>query len=53
MNMRLKDVIVTAASGASFSKHPIVFIRGNNVKSIQLPNDLIERHHVEMKRKCK
>lgn len=53
MNIRLKDVIVTAASGTSFSKHPEAFIRGNNVKSMQLPEDIIERHIEDIKRKCK
>ena len=36
MNISLTDVIVTAPSGAQFSKHPKCFIRGNNVKSMQL-----------------
>ncbi len=51
MNLRLKDVLLTSSGGRSFSKHPEVFIRGNNIKSIQLPNDLIEKHISETKRK--
>ena len=51
MNMKLTDVVVTAPTGLTFSKHPQVFIRGNNIKAIQLQPDIIERHVAEMKRK--
>ncbi len=51
MNLRLKEVVVTAADGMSFSKHPVVFIRGNNIKSIQLPGDILDRHVTELKKK--
>ena len=51
MNMRLKDVVITAANGMSFNKHPVAFIRGNNIKSIQLPTDIIDRHIAELKKK--
>ena len=51
MNLTLSEVLVTAATGLTFSKHPKVFIRGNNIKAIQLQPDIIERHAAEMKRK--
>ena len=51
MNMSLRDVIVTASSGQMFSKHPKCYIRGNNVKAMQLQPDIIEKHTAEIKRK--
>lgn len=51
MNLRLKDVLVTAGSTLNSSKHPRVYIRGNNIKSIQLPPDIIENHIANMKKK--
>ena len=52
MNMHLKDVIITSADGI-FSKCQEAFIRGNNVKAIQLSEELLTKHLAEMKRKCK
>lgn len=52
MNMRLKDVIITSPDG-KFSKCPEAFIRGNNIKAIQLTEDLIDKHISDMKKKCK
>ena len=34
MNLRLKDVIITDPSASTQSKHPIAYIRGNNIKAI-------------------
>lgn len=51
MNLRLRDVVVTAADGLTFCKHPVAFIRGNNIKSIQMPGDILERHVQELKKK--
>ena len=51
MNLRLRDVVVTAPDGLTFCKHPVAFIRGNNIKSIQMPGDILERHVQELKKK--
>jgi U6 snRNA-associated Sm-like protein LSm4 len=51
MNIRMKDVIITSADG-TFCKCPEIFIRGNNVKAIQLSEDIIEKHIGDMKKKC-
>ena len=52
MNIKLKDVIATNSDGV-FSKFPVVFIRGNNVKSIQLSDEILENYKLEIKKKCK
>jgi len=52
MNMKLSEVTITSPDG-KFCKSPEVFLRGNNIKSIQLIEDILEKHIVEMKRKCK
>ena len=52
MNIKLKDVILTTAEG-KFSKFDIVFIRGNNVKAIQLNEDIITNYQSELKKKCR
>jgi U6 snRNA-associated Sm-like protein LSm4 len=43
MNFKLSDVTITSAHG-TFSKCPLAFIRGNNIKSIQLEDEIIEKH---------
>ena len=53
MNLKLKDVTVSSYNGKKFSKHPEVFIRGNNIKGIQLTPDLVENHIESLKKQSK
>ena len=43
MNLKLSSAIVTSIDG-KFSKFDTVFIRGNNIKSIQMAEDTIPKH---------
>ena len=52
MNLRLKDVIVTTAVGV-YHKHPTAYIRGNNIKCIQLQPEIIQTHLENIRIKCK
>ena len=51
MNLSLTEVILTSSSGSSFSRHPKVFIRGNNIKAMQMQPDILDKHLAELKRK--
>ena len=51
MNLRLSNVVITSSDG-KFSKCQEVFIRGNNVKSIQMSDEVLENHANEIKKKC-
>ena len=51
MNLKLVGgVTITSASGV-FSKCDEVFIRGNNIKTIQFAKEVLDKHQVEVKRK--
>ena len=51
MNLKLGNgVVITSANGV-FSKCEEVFIRGNNIKTIQFESEVLQRHQVEVKRK--
>ena len=51
MNLKLGNgVVITSANGA-FSKCDELFIRGNNIKTIQFESEVLARHQVEVKRK--
>lgn len=52
MNVKLSKVILTSAQG-SFSKCEEAFIRGNNIKSIQFEESIIDKHQEEIKKRCK
>ena len=41
MNITLKQVILTASSGDAFQKIPEIYIRGNTIKYIRVPEDVI------------
>ena len=43
MNLKLSEVTITSASGI-FSCCPELFIRGNNVKTIQFASEVLDRH---------
>lgn len=47
MNLKLKDVIITSYDG-KFSKTTEVFIRGNNVKSIQMSDDVLDKYQADI-----
>jgi U6 snRNA-associated Sm-like protein LSm4 len=43
MNLKLTKVIITTQNGA-FSRCDEVFVRGNNVKTIQFNPEVLEKH---------
>lgn len=55
MNLKLggegNPVIITSASGETFSRCEEVFIRGNNIKTIQFAPEVLAKHQVEVKRR--
>ena len=50
MNLKLTKVIITSQSG-QFARCDEVFIRGNNIKSIQFSPEVLEKHLVEVKKR--
>ena len=55
MNLKLGSadapVIITSANGDVFSRAQEVFIRGNNIKTIQFAPEVLAKHQVEVKRR--
>jgi U6 snRNA-associated Sm-like protein LSm4 len=43
MNMTLSEVICTSRDGEKFWKMPEVFIRGNSIKYIRIPDEILEQ----------
>ena len=43
MNIHLRDVICTSRDGDRFWKIPECYIRGNSIKYLRIPEDVIER----------
>lgn len=43
MNLKLKEITYTSSDAEKFWKVPEGFIRGNNIKSIQFKEGLIEK----------
>lgn len=52
MNLKLNEVTITTSDG-KFYKSNEVFIRGNNIKSIQFDDSVLIKHQTEIKKKCK
>lgn len=48
MNMHMKDVIITSRDG-KFNQCKEVFVRGNNINSIQIQPEVLEKHSVQVK----
>ncbi|KAG2736565.1 hypothetical protein G9P44_000655 [Scheffersomyces stipitis] len=42
MNLTLKDVIQTSSNGETFLKIPEVYIRGNHIKYLRLPEEIMD-----------
>ena len=42
MNIHLKDVVLTSKDGDKFWKLPEIFLRGNNIKYMRVPDDIID-----------
>ena len=42
MNMHMRDAVLTSKDGDRFWRVPACFIRGNNVKTIRVPDEVIE-----------
>ncbi|CAN6618925.1 U6 snRNA-associated Sm-like protein LSm4 [Trichomonascus vanleenenianus] len=48
MNLTLKEVVQTSADGKSFQKVPQTYVRGNIIKYLQIPDELID--HIKEER---
>jgi len=48
MNLSLSDVIITSSDGQRFWQLKECFIRGNNVKYFQVPDEVLEQVKVDM-----
>ena len=46
----MSNVVITSSTG-KFSKCVEVFIRGNNIKSIQFDQNLVKQHQEDMKKR--
>ena len=42
MNLHLKDVVLTTKSGDAFWKLPEVYLRGNHVKYLRMPDEVLD-----------
>ena len=42
MNMHMRDAVLTSKDGDKFWRVPACFIRGNNVKTIRVPDEVID-----------
>jgi U6 snRNA-associated Sm-like protein LSm4 len=42
MNMHMRDAVLTSKDGDRFWRVPACYIRGNNVKTIRVPEEVIE-----------
>ncbi|KAK6081071.1 LSM domain-containing protein [Seiridium cupressi] len=42
MNLTLKEVVQTSPEGDKFVRLPEVYIKGNNIKYLRVPDDIIE-----------
>ena len=51
MNLKLIEVTITSQNG-KFHKSNEVFIRGNNIKSIQFNEEVLRIHEANLKKKC-
>ena len=49
MNIRLKDAVLTSKDGDRFWRVPDCYIRGNNIKFIRVPEEVIEAASREVK----
>eukprot|EP01080_Neovahlkampfia_damariscottae_P003214 gene3214-5530_t len=49
MNLNLKNIILTSKDGEKFWKMETAYVRGNMIKYIRLPDEMVERHHEEKK----
>ena len=51
MNMHLREVICTSKDGVAFWRMPEVYVRGNTVKYLKVPDDILDKaREYDMKR---
>ena len=53
MNINLSQVIVTSADGSTFKRIPEIYLRGNNIKYLRIPEAVVDKIVAENKRKPK
>eukprot|EP00349_Pseudokeronopsis_sp_Brazil_P002133 CAMPEP_0202964192 /NCGR_PEP_ID=MMETSP1396-20130829/8272_1 /ASSEMBLY_ACC=CAM_ASM_000872 /TAXON_ID= /ORGANISM="Pseudokeronopsis sp., Strain Brazil" /LENGTH=72 /DNA_ID=CAMNT_0049686105 /DNA_START=54 /DNA_END=272 /DNA_ORIENTATION=- len=52
MNLRLSNVTITSPDGSKFSScKDTLYIRGNNIKNIQMREEVVEKHAAAIKKK--
>ena len=51
MNLSLRDVVCTSRDGDKFWKIPECYIRGNNIKYLRVPDEVIDKVVEEPKSK--
>jgi U6 snRNA-associated Sm-like protein LSm4 len=42
MNLHLKDVVLTSKDGDKFWRLPEIYLRGNNIKYLRVPDEIID-----------
>lgn len=52
MNLSLRDVVCTSRDGDKFWKIPECYIRGNNIKYLRVPDEVIDKVVEEPKSMC-
>ncbi|KAJ3305837.1 hypothetical protein HDV03_000946 [Kappamyces sp. JEL0829] len=50
MNINLKEVICTSADGSKFQRIPEIYIRGNTVKYLRIPDAIVDKVKEEQAR---
>ena len=53
MNILLKEVIRTSASGQEFWRIPEIYIRGNTIKYLRIPEEIVDQVRVEQQQQAK
>jgi U6 snRNA-associated Sm-like protein LSm4 len=53
MNILLKEVIRTSASGTEFWRIPEIYIRGNTIKYLRIPDEIVDQVRVEQQQQAK
>jgi U6 snRNA-associated Sm-like protein LSm4 len=51
MNITLKEVIFTAATGTEFKRIKEIYLRGNNIKYLRIPETVMEQIAVDNNKK--
>jgi U6 snRNA-associated Sm-like protein LSm4 len=53
MNIVLKEVIKTSPAGSEFWRIPEIYIRGNTIKYLRIPDEIVDRVKIEQAQQAK